>query len=107
MAVIKGTNTKPLLTKISRTTKNIKCPVKGCKEYLWVDGTTTRQLPYGFGSGSGKYSGKFVVEVIKQKGYWCECPKHGRVIAIYSSTKATKVPRGINSKLKKAQSKAR
>lgn len=103
MAVKKGTNKQPIIAKIKRLSKAIMCPVKGCKEQCWVDGTATRQVPYGFGSGSGRYSGKFVVETIKQKGYWCECPKHGRIFAVYSTTKATKVPRTINNKLKKAQ----
>jgi hypothetical protein len=103
MAFKKGTDKNPIITKINRATKVIRCPVKGCKEQCFVDGTMVRNIPYGFGAGSGKYNGKFVVEFIKQKGWWCECPKHGRIFAYYSVTKVTKVPRKINAKLRDAR----
>jgi len=91
--VKKGTKAQPLMFKITKKTKDIRCPK--CKEQCFIDGTGWIELPIGFGSRGGK----FVVDKVKYIGYWGECPKHGKIFAYHTRKLVTKVPRGINKKI--------
>ena len=97
MAIKKGTKSNPLWTKITKTTKNIRCPK--CKEQVMVDGTGWRQIPIGFGFRGSR----FVVDAGRYYGYECECPKHGRVFAWHTKKLITKEPKSIAKKLAKAR----
>ncbi len=79
--------------KISKTTKDIRCPV--CKEQMWCDGTGWRQIPIGFGCRNGK----FVVDAARYYGYCCECEKHGKYFAWHTVKTITKTPERINKKI--------
>ncbi len=76
----------------------------GCGGQLSIGGTALVRMPIGFGGGSGKDAGKFVVDYIEYKCWmgWCDkCHVEGTFIR--SDKKGKKIrrrPRAINRKLK-------
>lgn len=77
---------------------DFRCSCGGC---MAVEGIVTRKLPIGFGFRGTS----FVVDSLKQKGYFGECMECGKKGAWYvgKGKAVTSKPRGINQKLKEAQ----
>lgn len=97
--VAKRSRKNPLMFKITKKTKDIRCPK--CKEGCSIDASGWVELPVGFGSRGGK----FVVDKVRYTGWYGDCPKHGRIFAYHSKKLITKIPRGINRKLKALRGK--
>jgi hypothetical protein len=77
---------------------DFRCSCGGC---MAVEGTVTRKLPLGFGFRGAS----FVVDSVKQKGYFGQCMECGKSGAWYigKGKKATSKPKGINAKIKAVQ----
>jgi hypothetical protein len=75
-----------------------------CGGQMMVDDTCTRKLPMGFGFRGTS----FVIDSMKQTGYFGECLKCGKKGAWYvgKAKLVTSKPRGINQKIKAARKAA-